>query len=148
VWESANGGRAFFYGGQQVLETRLGASNALSATAHEQYVYSLGYIDAVVCRDRDADGSTSTGSLGSSGSGLEERLYYQQDREFNVTVLVSQAGDVVERYAYDPYGNLSAFDSSIILLNSGSAVANQVGFTGRWLDSTDGVAMQLSSFQI
>ncbi len=89
IYENANGGRAFFYDGQRMIETRLGAANALAGSAHEQYVYGQGYIDDVVLRDRAAD--DSNGDLGIAGSGLNERLYYQQDREFNVVALVSQA---------------------------------------------------------
>ena len=133
IWESANGGRAFFYDGQRMIETRLGAANSLATNAHEQYVYGQGYIDDVVLRDADVNGG---GNLGISGSGLDQRLYYQQDREFNVVALVSQSGSVVERYAYDPYGSVSALDANWNLLNSGSAYGNQVGFTGRWLDET------------
>ena len=44
-----------------------------------QYVWSARYIDSPVLRDRDADSDTETGDLGKSGSGLEERLYYQTD---------------------------------------------------------------------
>jgi hypothetical protein len=35
IWESANGGRAFFYSGNRMIETRLGAANALATNAHE-----------------------------------------------------------------------------------------------------------------
>src|SRR5262249_61036105 len=64
-----------------------------------QYVWSPVYIDALVLRDRDANG------LGADG--LEERLWVQQDADFNVTALLDSAGNVVERYAYDPYGAFS-----------------------------------------
>jgi RHS repeat-associated protein len=96
-------------------------------------VYGLGYIDEVVLRDRLNDGG---GNIGIEGSDLDERMYYQQDREFNVTALVSQAGAVTERYAYDPYGDESVFDPSYSYMSGGTAVQNQVGFTGRWLDET------------
>ncbi len=88
--------RAFFYCGQQMIETRLGAANALASNAHEQYVYGQEYIDDVVLRDAEVNGG---GNLGITGSGLDQRLYYQQDREFNVTALVDQGGNVIERYA-------------------------------------------------
>ncbi len=116
-----------------MIETRLGAANALATNAHEQYVYGQGYVDDVVLRDAEVNGG---GNLGITGSGLDQRLYYQQDREFNVVALVDQGGAVVERYAYDPYGSVSALDANWNILNSGSAYGNQVGFTGRWLDDT------------
>ncbi len=72
--------------GQRMIQrTRLGPANALAANAHEQYVYGQGYVDDVVLRDRAKD--DSGGDLGIAGSGLNERLYYQQDREFNVVAL-------------------------------------------------------------
>jgi len=45
---------------------------SVASNVYEQYVWSLRYIDAPVLRDRNADGQS--GSLGKSGSGLEERL--------------------------------------------------------------------------
>jgi RHS repeat-associated protein len=62
---------------------------------HKQYVWGLGYIDAPILRDRETDGGSA---------GLDESLYYTQDGNFNVTALVNPAGQVVERYSYDPYG--------------------------------------------
>ena len=52
------------------------------------------YIDAMVLRDRDADGNGS----------LEERLYAQQDGNWNVSAIVSTAGVVLERAVLDSYG--------------------------------------------
>ncbi len=103
--------------------------------AHEQYVYGQGYIDDVVLRDAEVNGG---GNLGITGSGLDQRLYYQQDREFNVVALTDQSGNVVERYAYDPYGSQSALDANWNLLSGGSerVWGIVVGFTGRWLDET------------
>jgi RHS repeat-associated protein len=55
----------------------------------------------LVLRDRDVDGST--------GNGLEERLWVQQDANSNVTALVSGSGSVVERYVYDPFGVVTIY---------------------------------------
>src|SRR5205823_165090 len=49
---------------------------------------------------------------GNSSNGLEERLYAQQDANFNVTALVTTAGSVVERDAQDPYGQTTVLTSS------------------------------------
>jgi RHS repeat-associated protein len=49
-------------------------------------------------RDRDANGQSS--------DGLEERLYAQQDANYNITALVDANGTVVERYVEDPYGQV------------------------------------------
>jgi RHS repeat-associated protein len=74
----------------QVLEERLGGVS----TATVQYVWSPVYVDALVLRDR------STQNNGT----LDERLWVQQDANWNVTALINGSGNVVERYEYDPYG--------------------------------------------
>jgi RHS repeat-associated protein len=74
----------------QVVEEDVGGS--MSA----QYVWSPVYVDAMVERD------TSSG----------QRLYVQQDANWNVTALVDTSGNVQERYAYDPYGKASVLDPS------------------------------------
>ncbi len=80
----------YFSAGWQVLEERVGSD------VKTQYVWSPVYIDALVERDRDADGNQA--------NGLEERLYAQQDANFNVTALIDTSGNVVERNIYDPFG--------------------------------------------
>src|SRR5260370_40951264 len=82
----------------QVLEEQVGGVSKI------QYVWSPVYVDALVLRDRDADGN--------SGNGLEERLWVQQDANSNVTALVNSSGTVVERYVYDPYGQVTVLDGS------------------------------------
>jgi YD repeat-containing protein len=62
----------------QVLEEQVGSA----VKAH--YVWSPVYIDAMVLRDRDADEN--------SGNGLEERLWVQQDANWNVTALLDGSG--------------------------------------------------------
>jgi RHS repeat-associated protein len=59
-----------------------------------------------VLRDRDADGNGS----------LEERLYAQQDANWNVTAVVDIAGSVFERYLYEAYGAGAALDAGWTLL--------------------------------
>src|SRR5262245_34041006 len=82
-------GRDFYYSDQwQVLEERV------SGTTKVQYVWSPVYVDAMILRDRDADGS--------GGNGLEERLYAIQDANWNVSSVMNPAGNVQERYVYDP----------------------------------------------
>ena len=80
----------------QVLEERV------SGTATAQYVWSPVYVDALVLRDRDTDANGS----------LDERRWVQQDANWNVTALLDNSGAVVERYAYDPYGNFTIYDAS------------------------------------
>jgi RHS repeat-associated protein len=95
------GGAAFdqnYSANWQVLEEREGG------TTKRQYVWSPVYVDALVLRDRDADNDGS--------HTLEERLYVQQDANYNVTAVMNTSGTVQERYLYDPYGARSIFDAS------------------------------------
>jgi RHS repeat-associated protein len=71
-------------------------------------------VDALVLRDRDANGQ--------SGDGLEERLYVQQDGNWNVTALVNGSGNVAERHVYDSYGKVTFLNVNWGTL-SGSAYA-------------------------
>ena len=83
----------------QVLEERA-PSLALGTV---QQVWSPVYVDALVLRDRY---NTTTGALA-------ERLYVQQDANWNVTAVIDATagsptfGQPLERYAYDPYGGPS-----------------------------------------
>ncbi|HZU36993.1 MAG TPA: RHS repeat-associated core domain-containing protein [Gemmataceae bacterium] len=61
----------------------------------DQYVWSPVYVNALIERD------TPT-----------QRLYVQQDADWNVTSLVSSAGSPVERYLYDPYGGVTYLTGS------------------------------------
>jgi RHS repeat-associated protein len=76
------------------------AESYARSAAHflKQYVWGLRQVDAPVLRDRETDGGSA---------GLDERLYYTQDGNFNVTALVNPAGQVVERYSYDAYGQVT-----------------------------------------
>jgi RHS repeat-associated protein len=66
----------------QVLEEDQGGAMT------QQYVWSPVYVDALI--DRDSAGG--------------QRLYAQQDANWNVTGLVDTTGAVQERFIYDPYG--------------------------------------------
>jgi RHS repeat-associated protein len=73
------------------------------------------YVDAMVLRDRDADGNSATGP-----GGLEERVYALQDGNWNTTALIAgsvsgrTAGDLIQRFTYTPFGE-------VILLTPGLA---------------------------
>jgi RHS repeat-associated protein len=93
------GGRDLYYSKDwQVLEEQV------SGVTKTQYLWSPVYVDALVLRDRDADGVSS--------NGLEERVYVQQDANWNVTALVDTDAAVVERYVYDPYGQATKLSAS------------------------------------
>ena len=78
-----------------------------TAGIYEQYVYGLAYVNDLILRDRNADSNMSTGNLGISGSGLEEREYAEHDKQFSVIALTNSSGTITERVAYDPYGSFT-----------------------------------------
>jgi hypothetical protein len=67
-----------------------------------QYYDSAVYVDALILRDR------STQNNGT----LDERLWVQEDSNFNVTAVVNTSGSVVERYVYDPYGKATFLNAT------------------------------------
>src|SRR5207247_9031172 len=90
VVENSGTAHDLYYSNQsQVLE------EDIAGVAKDQYVWSSVYVNALVERDRDADGNPA--------NGLEERLYAQQDANWNVTALLSVAGSVTARLLYDPF---------------------------------------------
>jgi RHS repeat-associated protein len=85
--------------GWQLLEQRLRTGSSLGSVAEEQFVWSVSYIDGLILRDRNADLNNATGA-----GGLEERVYALQDALWNTTALVDENGNVLNRFAYTPYG--------------------------------------------
>ena len=85
-------------------------------------------MNALVLRDR------ATGSPGT----LDERLWAQQDANFNVTALVDGTGAVVERYVYDPYGAVTIYDASYTLRSS-SSYAMTILLQGMRYDTISGL---------
>jgi RHS repeat-associated protein/uncharacterized delta-60 repeat protein len=63
----------------------------------------------IVAAGRTIVGGASNFAVGRyyGGPGLEERLYAQQDANFNVTAVTTAGGHVMERYVYDPYGSVT-----------------------------------------
>jgi RHS repeat-associated protein len=89
----------FYSAAWQVLEEKVGSNTA------NRYVWSPVYVDAMVLRDRDTDANGTP----------DERLWVQQDANFNVTALVAMVNgtaEVVERYGYDPFGAATVLDTS------------------------------------
>ncbi len=109
----------------QVLEERV------SGVAKTQYVWSPVYVDALVERDRDADGNAA--------NGLEERLYVLQDANWNTTALISTGGTVVERFTYDPFGQVQVLDGSWALKAGGTGYAWTVLFQGMSHNAASGL---------
>ncbi len=81
----------------QRLEERIGSSS----DAERQYVWGNRHLDDLVLRDCNV---ASGGNLGTSDSGLDERLYTMQDPNWNAVAVASTNGVVQERYVYTAYG--------------------------------------------
>jgi len=123
------------------VKTRTGTPLAEPAVADDiycQYIWDLRYIDAVVVRDRDADDNAGTGIYGKASSGLEERLYYTNDANFNVTALVGTDGNVKQRFEYTPYGEVTELDPDFTSY-SGSDYDVQVLYAGYRHDDETGL---------
>jgi YD repeat-containing protein len=103
---NGSGNEAIYFSGNNVVMEQF------SASVYDQFVYGLAYVNDVILRDRNADGNGSTGNLGSSGSGLEEREYAQHDKQFSTISLTNSSGSVIQRYAYDPYGTTTMLTAS------------------------------------
>jgi len=109
-----------YYSAQgQVLEEQVGGA------ATVRYVWSPVYVNAMVLRDN------ATGSPGT----LNQRLWVQQDANFNVTALVNGSGIVVERYVYSPYGVQTIYNAGYTSTLSSSAYGWVHGFQGMRFDS-------------
>jgi len=136
----------FFYNAAwQILETRLSESeNTGPETLQPEYQYvpgraslpwldrwSVRYIDAPVLRDVNTDSDDLCD---------DERLYYLNDANMNVTCLVEDDGDVAERYVYDPYGNCTVYDDdwsdTVPWANSKK---NNIRFCGYYFDNETGL---------
>ena len=112
------GSTVYAYSGQQVIAEYTSGANPSSPT--EQYVYAS-HIDEPILKD---------GTL-SSGTGL---VYYSRNQQFSITGLTDASGNVVERYSYSAYGDLTTYDSTGTTISS-SVYANAYTYTGRRLDS-------------
>ena len=107
----------YYSAGWQVLEERVNGSGKY------RYVWSPVYVDAMILRDRlDAT----------------ERIWVQQDANFNVTAITDNSGVVLERYVYDSYGKATVLNASWTAM-SGSGYAWQYLHQGGRLDATSGL---------
>jgi RHS repeat-associated protein len=109
----------------QEIEVR----RAGSATACEQYIWDLRYIDTALVRFRSP---TNNGTL-------SETIVPLADANHNVTALVNTSGTVLERYRYCPYGKRIITDAAGTVITA-SAYDWRIGFTGRRYDVETGLA--------
>jgi len=122
----------YYYNQQwQVLEVRKDDD----VDPEKQYVYHPHYVDAIAVRFYDAN---------TDGSGIVNH-YYIQDANFNVTAVVDDSHDVVERYAYTPYWEVAVLDADFPAdSDSKSDISNDLLYTGRRRDPETG--LQLKEF--
>ena len=119
--------RHFYYSNQwRDIEERTGSAGAME----RQYVWGTRYIDELVCRDR-----------------ANERLYAMQDANMNLTGICNASGTVVERYRYDPYGNVTIMNASWSVLGS-SAYAWMIGHQGLLRDIESGLLNPTTLFAL
>jgi RHS repeat-associated protein len=114
----------YYYDGDRVVEERTGGQNLPS----RQYIWG-NYVDELLISD-------SVDALGNVV--LANRLYAIQNSTYSVHALVNDAGAVVERYSYTPYGEVTILSPAGIPLPV-SAVGNNYLFTGRELDAETGL---------
>ncbi len=84
----------YYSSADQVLEEDIGG------VAQARNVWSPVYVNALVLRDQSSQ----------HNGVLDQRLYVQQDANWNVTALVDTSGNVVERYDYSPYGAVTVLN--------------------------------------
>ncbi len=110
---------AYYYNeNRQLLETQV------SDNMTEEFVWDLRYIDALILRHDGTD-----------------TYYYLNDANMNVTALVDAAtGNVVERYHYDAYGQVTFYDKDWVELGTqATQYGNDFLYTGRKLDTETGL---------
>ena len=67
--------------------------------------------------------------------GISDVLYAHQDRQYNLRGLTNANGDLVEYYAYSPYGERTAYDANGTEIDQNSVeLKTEYGFTGRRYD--------------
>jgi RHS repeat-associated protein len=112
-----------FYNSEwQILEVR----TADDTDPSEQYIWDIRYVDAPVLRFQDTNNDGT----------VDNTLYYTNDANFNVTSLVDESGNMVERYAYSPYGERTVLDADWSADADGvSDVNNALGHQGLHLDT-------------
>jgi RHS repeat-associated protein len=98
-----------------------------------QWVWGTRYIDEVILRDENKDGD------GDCVDGTDQRLYYTQDANFNVTALINTAGTVVERVLYDAYGKSTLWNAAWSATQASTLYNNEVLYAGYRFDPESGL---------
>lgn len=118
----------YYSAGWQVVEETVTTGGVTKLNA--RYVWGQGYVDDLVYRQRDTN----------NDGVLDERLWATHDANFNITSLADDAGWVVERYAYDPYGVRTVFDATNLVRAPEGVYDFWYGFQGLRYDATAGLS--------
>ncbi len=105
----------------------------VATVAKFQHLWGIRYIDEIVLRDENKDGD------GDCIDGTDQRLYYAQDANFNVTALVDTANTVVERVLYDAYGKSTLWNAAWSATQVSTLYNNEVLYAGYRLDPESGM---------
>jgi RHS repeat-associated protein len=92
--ESGSTTDLYYSSADQVLEEDVGG------VIQARHVWSPVYVNALVLRDQSSQHNGT----------LDQRLYVQQDANWNVTALADTSGNIVERYDYMPYGTVTVLN--------------------------------------
>ena len=114
----------------QAIETRINGTAASDVTS--QMVWSASYINAAVLQDTYSAGVIQPNS----------RLYFEQDANWNATAvvgLVSGNWQVVQRYAYSPYGTITVLNADWSTPSAGTSPLVNNLYQGMTLDSVTGL---------
>ncbi|MCX5647512.1 MAG: hypothetical protein NTX40_00200 [Planctomycetota bacterium] len=117
----------------KLLETRLSTSENTEPQTLQpeyQYVWSVRYLDAPVLRDKNTDDDDLCD---------DQRLYFTNDANMNVTALIGTDGTPLERYVYDPYGKVTIYDDDWSETRETSSYDNNILFAGYYLDWETGL---------
>ena len=110
-----------------VIGTRRG-----SATIQRKYVYCTYIDERCLMIDR-----TTKGALPAA---TEELFYYHTNNLYSVAAMTDAAGLIIERYAYDAYGNIIFLSAAGAPLGTqASTIGQPYTYTGRRLDDETGL---------
>ena len=129
----------FYYNNKwQCVEERLSATSSPT----KRYIWHPHYIDSLAVSYTDLD---ANGVLTGAREGTH---YYLHDANYNVTGVLDSSGNVVERYHYSPYGEVTILNGAVDADSSvsdwsedtnGSDIGNEFLYTGRRLDPETGL---------
>jgi RHS repeat-associated protein len=104
---------------------------AATVTLLRKYQYASYIDDRCVLVDLTA--------LGAVAAGTEELFWQHANHLYSVAALTDANANLVERYTYDAYGNITILDPAGTTVRTVSSYGNPYTFTGRRLDDETGL---------